>query len=375
MYNCSRDFWEAAAKARPIKVIAISDEERDELQSWLRRRQMPAAEQQRARMILLSTEGLSGAEIGRRVGVSAETVGKWRKRFERSGVAGLTDAPRSGRPRTIDDAKVTEVIEKTLQSRPDNATHWSTTLMAEETGLNAMAISRIWRSFGLKPHRLETFKLSTDPHFVAKVHDIVGLYMQPPERALVLCVDEKSQIQALNRSQPALPLSFGHPETRTHDYLRHGTTTLFAALDVATGEVIGKLQRRHRAKEFLAFLNEIDRQVPDDLDVHLIMDNYGTHKTEKVRAWFAARPRYHVHFTPTSASWINLVERFFALISQRWIKRGSHRSTRELEDSIREYLATYNDEPRPFIWRKTADQIIASIARLADRLNNKSNFC
>ncbi|PSQ92676.1 MAG: IS630 family transposase [Proteobacteria bacterium SW_6_67_9] len=361
--------------ARPVKTLEISGEQRQELESWLRRRQMPAAEQQRARMILLSTQDLPAREIGQRVGVSAETVGKWRKRFEQAGIAGLTDAPRSGRPRTIDDDKVGEVIDKTLQSKPDNATHWSTTLMANETGLSAMAISRIWRAFGLKPHRLETFKLSTDPHFVAKVRDIVGLYMHPPDRALVLCVDEKSQIQALNRSQPALPLWFGHPETCTPDYLRHRTTTLFAALDVATGEVIGQLKRRHRAKEFLAFLNEIDRQVPQDLDVHLIMDNYGTHKTEKVRAWFAARPRYHVHFTPTSASWINLVERFFALMSERWIKRGSHRSTRELEDSIREYLATYNDQPRPFVWHKTADQIIASIARLTDRLNNKANFC
>lgn len=361
--------------ARPIKTLEITEEERRELEGWLRRRRMPAAEQQRARMVLLSTEGLPASVIGERVGATTETVGKWRKRFEQSRIAGLTDAPRSGRPRRIDDDKVTEVIDKTLQSSPANASHWSTTLMGKETGLNAMAVSRIWRAFGLKPHRLETFKLSTDPHFVAKLRDIVGLYLDPPQRALVLCVDEKSQIQALNRSQPALPLSFGHPETRTHDYLRHGTTTLFAALDVATGEVIGKLHRRHRAKEFLAFLNDIDRQVPQQLDVHLIMDNYGTHKTEKVRAWFAARPRYHVHFTPTSASWINLVERFFALISQRWIKRGSHRSTRELEASIRQYLATYNDDPRPFVWHKTADEIIASIARLTDRLDNKANFC
>lgn len=361
--------------ARPVKALAISDEQRDELDNWLRKHRMPAAEQQRARMVLLSAEGLPASQIGERVGVSAHTVGKWHKRFEHSGIAGLTDAPRSGRPRTIDDDKVTEIIDKTLRSKPKGATHWSTTLMAKESGLNAMAVSRIWRAFGLKPHRVETFKLSTDPHFVAKVRDIVGLYMHPPQRALVLCVDEKSQIQALNRTQPALPLSFGHPESRTHDYLRHGTTTLFAALDVATGQVIGKLHRRHRAKEFLAFLNEIDRQVPEDLDVHLIIDNYATHKTEKVRAWLAARPRYHVHFTPTSASWINLVERFFALISQRWIKRGSHRSTRELEDSIREYLQTYNDKPRPFVWHKTADQIIASIARLTDRLDNDTNFC
>ena len=359
---------------KPIK-LDLSDSERAELQQWVRRRKTPAAEKQRAELILDSSEGLPGREIATRHKVSMQTVSKWRRRFEHYRIAGLTDAPRSGRPRTIDDDKVAQVIEKTLQEKPKNATHWSTTLMARETGLNAMAISRIWRAFGLKPHRLDTFKLSTDPHFIDKVHDIVGLYMQPPDRALVLCVDEKSQIQALNRSQPALPLSFGHPETRTHDYLRHGTTTLFAALDVATGEVIGKLQRRHRAKEFLAFLNEIDRQVPADLDVHLIMDNYGIHKTEKVRAWFAARPRYHVHFTPTSASWINLVERFFALISERWIKRGSHRSTRELEDSIHEYLETYNDEPRPFIWRKTADQIIASIARVSDRLNNNANYC
>lgn len=360
---------------RPVKPLVITEDERNELNAWVRRRQMPAAEQQRARIVLLSTENLSGRIIGERVGVTAETVSKWRKRFEQFRVAGLTDAPRSGRPRSIDDEKVAEVINKTLQSKPANATHWSTTLMAKETGLNAMSISRIWRAFGLKPHRLETFKLSTDPHFIAKVHDIVGLYMDPPDRALVLCVDEKSQIQALNRTQPALPLSFGYSETRTHDYVRHGTTTLFAALDVATGEVIGRLHRRHRAKEFLAFLNEIDREVPDNLDIHLVMDNYGTHKTEKVRAWFAARPRYHIHFTPTSASWINLVERFFALISQRWIKRNSHRSTRELETSIKKYLATYNDEPKPFVWRKTADEIIASIARLSDKLNNRANFC
>ena len=360
---------------RPVKPVAITDEERDELNSWLRRRQMPAAEQQRARIILLSSEGLSGRAIGERVGVTAETVSKWRKRFDKFGIEGLTDAPRSGRPRTIDDEKVTEVINKTLQSSPSKATHWSTTLMAKETGLSAMAISRIWRAFGLKPHRLEAFKLSTDPHFVAKVHDIVGLYMNPPDRALVLCVDEKSQIQALDRTQPALPLSFGQPETRTHDYIRHGSTTLFAALDIATGEVIGQLHRRHRAKEFLKFLKEIDRQVPEHLDIHLVMDNYGTHKTDQIKSWLAARPRYHVHFTPTSASWINLVERFFALISQRWIKRRSHRSTKELEDSIRTYLATYNTDPKPFVWHKSADEIIASIARLSDRINNSANFC
>lgn len=359
---------------RPVKVLEITDEERIELKRWLRRRQMPAAEQQRARIILLSTEGLKGQEVGERVGVTSDTVSKWRRRFEQYRIAGLTDAPRSGRPRSINDDKVTEVISKTLHTKPANATHWSTTLMADEVGLNAMAISRIWRAFGLKPHRLETFKLSTDPHFIAKVHDIVGLYMDPPDRALVLCVDEKSQIQALNRTQPALPLSFGHAETQTHDYVRHGTTTLFAALDVATGEVIGRLHQRHRAKEFLSFLRAIDREVPKDLDIHLIMDNYGTHKTAEVRAWFAAHPRYHVHFTPTSASWINLVERFFALISQRWIKRNSHRSTRELETAIHEYLDIYNEDPKPFVWKKTADEIVESIARLSDKLNTGRTF-
>ncbi len=360
---------------RPTRKITLSEDEREELKRWLRRRQMPAAEQCRARIILLSEEGLSGVEIGKRVGVTTQTVSKWRTRFEQDRIEGLTDSPRSGRPRTIDGQKVAEVIEKTLQAKPSKATHWSTTLMAKETGLNPMAISRIWRAFGLKPHLVDTFKLSTDPHFIEKVHDIVGLYMSPPDKALVLCVDEKSQIQALNRTQPALPLSFGYSETKTHDYIRHGTTTLFAALDVATGEVIGRLHRRHRAKEFLAFLNALDKEIPDGPDVHIIMDNYGTHKTAKVRAWFAARPRYHIHFTPTSASWINLVERFFGLLSERWIKRNSHRSTKELESSIKEYLTVYNDDPKPFVWKKTADQIIKSLGRLSDKLNNDSNFC
>ena len=277
-------------RGRPVKPLEVSDVDRRELSRRLRRGRTPAAEQTRARIVLLSAEGLSGKEIGRRTGVTPQTVSKWRNRFERGGVDGLVDSPRSGRPRTITDEKVAEVIERTLRSKPAKATHWSTTLMAEETQLNAMAVSRIWRAFGLKPHRLETFKLSTDPHFVDKVHDIVGLCMNPPDKAMVLCVDEKSGIQALSRTQPALPLSFGHGEARTHDYLRHGTTTLFAALDVATGKVIGRLHRRHRAKEFLAFLNAVDEEVPKYLDVHVIMDNYGTHKTEKVRGWFAARP-------------------------------------------------------------------------------------
>lgn len=353
---------------RPIK-LELSDSERAELLQLVRRRKAPAAEKQRAELVLECAEGQSGREIAIRHGMSIQTVSKWRQRFERYRMAGLTDAPRSGRPRTIDDEKVAEVIEKTLRDKPNKATHWSTTLMAEATGLNAMAVSRIWRAFGLKPHRLDTFKLSTDPHFIDKVHDIVGLYMDPPDRAMVLAVDEKSQIQALNRTQPALPLSFGHAETRTHDYVRHGTTTLFAALDLATGRVIGRLRRRHRAAEFLNFLRVINREVPAELDVHLVLDNYGTHKTEKVRAWLAAHPRFKVHFTPTSASWINLVERFFSQLSQRWIKRGAHTSTRDLENSIRQYLDIHNADPKPFVWHRSAQEIVGSIARLSDRLN------
>ncbi|WP_029889404.1 IS630 family transposase [Polycyclovorans algicola] len=355
--------------------LELTPTEQSELEQWARRRKTPSADKQRAQIILGCSLGLSGREVGQRCGVTTQTVSKWRRRFEQYRIAGLSDAPRTGRPRTINDDKVSEVIEKTLHSRPAKATHWSTTLMAEETALNAMAVSRIWRAFGLKPHRLETFKLSTDPHFVDKVHDIVGLYLNPPDRALVLCVDEKSQIQALNRTQPGLPLRFGSAETTTHDYVRHGTTTLFAALDIATGEVIGRLHRRHRSAEFLAFLRALDREVPKHLDIHLILDNYGTHKTEAVRAWFAARPRYHLHFTPTSASWLNLVERFFSLLSQRWIKRSAHTSTNDLERSIRHYLKTYNQDPKPFVWRKSADEIISAIARLSDRINNKVNFC
>jgi transposase len=358
---------------RPTIMLELSDEERSTLTSWVRARKTPAAEKLRAQIILGCAKGESGASIGARLSVSEQTLSKWRRRFASYRVAGLNDAPRPGQPRKIDDAKIEEVIRKTLHAKPENATHWSTPLMAKATGLYPTAISRIWRAFGLKPHRLETFKLSTDPHFVAKVRDIVGLYLAPPERALVLCVDEKSQIQALNRTQPGLPLTFGKAATRTHDYKRHGTTSLFAALDVATGNVISKLQRRHRSAEFIAFLNTIDAAVPTDQDIHLIMDNYGTHKTDTVRAWFAQRPRYHLHFTPTSASWINLVERFFALISERHIKRSAHTSVRDLETSIEQYLAVYNREPKPFVWTKSADIILGSVQRLAKRMNSSAN--
>jgi transposase len=359
--------------ARPTITLEITDSERATLQSWIRASKTPAADKLRAQIILACAKGESGAIIGQKLLVSVQTVSKWRRRFTLYRIAGLSDAPRSGQPRKISDEKIQEVINKTLQEKPENATHWSTTLMAKATGLYSTAISRIWRTFGLKPHLINTFKLSSDPHFVDKVRDIVGLYMAPPERALVLCVDEKSQIQALDRTQPGLPLSFGKPATHTHDYKRHGTTSLFAALDVATGKVIGRLKRRHRSAEFLQFLNAIDREIEPHVDVHIIMDNYGTHKTEAVRSWFAKRPRYYVHFTPTSASWLNLVERFFAIISERHIKRSAHVSVRDLEQSIDNYLTIYNQDPKPFTWTKSADQILGSITRLTASINNSIN--
>jgi len=357
-----------ARTGRPVTKLALTDDERAELRTRLAVRKAPADEQLRIRVVLGCADGQSGTQIAKRLKTSVQTVSKWRRRYETYRFAGLSDAPRSGRPRTVLDEHVQAVVDKVRLSKPDNATHWSVRSMSAATGVSAPTVHRIWRAFGLKPHLQATFKLSTDPYFVDKVRDVVGLYLAPPDRALVLCVDEKSQIQALDRTQPGLPLTFGKPSTRTHDYKRHGTTSLFAALDVATGKVIGQLKRRHRSAEFLQFLKAIDAAVPTDQDIHLIMDNYGTHKTEKVRAWFAARPRYHVHFTPTSASWLNLVERFFGQISEKWIKRGAHTSVAELEQSIRDYIDTHNADPKPFVWHKTADTILASVARAAAKL-------
>jgi transposase len=305
--------------------------------------------------------------------VYRNTVSKWRERFLERGLDGLLDEPRPGAPRKHDDTKIERLIAMTLNERPAGATHWSTRLLANKLGLSQSTVARVWRAFGLQPHRSETFKLSTDPLFVDKVRDIAGLYLNPPTKALVLCVDEKSQIQALDRTQPVLPLAPGIPERRTHDYVRHGTTTLFAALDLATGKVIGELHRRHRGKEFLAFLRTIEANVPASLDVHLVMDNYGTHKTPAVRSWLARHPRFTVHFTPTSSSWLNLVERWFALLSERQIKRGTHRSTLELERAIRQYLETYNNDPKPFVWAKTADEILASVARFCSRISDSGH--
>jgi transposase len=353
--------------------MTVTEEQRETLEAWARRRTTAQGLATRSRIVLACAEGRSNLEVADAVGVSRLTVGKWRGRFLERGLDGLLDEPRPGAPRKITDGQVEKVITITLESTPKDATHWSTRSMAEQVGLSQSAISRIWRAFALQPHRTETFKLSNDPLFVEKVRDIVGLYLDPPDKALVLCVDEKSQIQALDRTQPLLPMRPGQAERRSHDYVRHGTTTLFAALDVKTGRIVGECYRRHRATEFRRFLDQIDAAVPADLDVHLILDNYTTHKTATVRRWLAKRPRFHVHFTPTYASWINLVERWFGELTDKQIRRGVHRSTRQLETAIRGYIATKNEAPKPFVWTKTADEILASLARFCMRTSNSGH--
>ncbi len=355
---------------RPKAQLVLSEVEREQLVALTLRRKTAQALALRARIVLACADGANNQDVAARHRVTKQTVSKWRARFVDQRLDGLLDAPRAGAPRSIDDASVDALIAKTLESTPADATHWSTRSMARDTGLSQTAVSRIWRAFGLQPHRQETFKLSTDPLFVEKVRDIVGLYLAPPLKAMVLCVDEKSQIQALDRTQPILPLAPGIPERRTHDYVRHGTTTLFAALDIATGEVIGELHRRHRSAEFLQFLRTIDTNVPAQLDIHLVMDNYGTHKTPAIKAWFARHPRFHVHFTPTSASWLTQVERWFATLTEKYIRRGTHRSTRQLEQAIKQYLNINNSNPKPFVWAKSADDILASIERFCLRISN-----
>jgi transposase len=356
-----------------LKELKLTAQENNQLVEWTRRHKTSQALALRSRIILACAQGVDNSEVARRCRVIRQTVGKWRSRFLERRLDGLLDEPRPGAPRKLDDARIEQLIATTLNERPREATHWSTRLLAKKLKVSQSTVSRAWRAFGLQPHRAETFKLSTDPLFIDKVRDIVGLYLNPPTRAMVLCVDEKSQIQALDRTQPILPLAPGLPERRTHDYKRHGTTSLFAALDIATGRVIGELHRRHRSREFLAFLRTIEANVPQELEVHLILDNYGTHKTPSVKGWFARHPRFHVHFTPTSGSWLNLVERFFALISERQIKRSTHRSTRELERAIRQYLDIYNEDPKPFVWTKTADEILASVARFCKRISDSGH--
>ena len=340
------------------------------MDAWARRGKSAQALAQRSRIVLLAAEGLNNTEIAKRLGIDVMTARKWRRRFAADRLDGLVDEPRPGRPRTVTDAQVEEVIVRTLESTPKDATHWSTRSMAAEVGLSQSAVSRIWRAFGLQPHRQETWKLSKDPLFVAKVRDVVGLYLDPPERAVVLCVDEKSQIQALDRTAPILPMLPGTPERATHDYKRSGTSSLYAALDLSTGKVIGSLHNRHRAIEFKKFLATLDRHVPAELDVHLILDNASTHKTPAIHKWLAAHPRFVLHFTPTSSSWLNLVERWFAELTNKKLRRGAHRSVTDLNRDIRAWIDTWNENPRPFVWTKTADQILESIARYCGRIND-----
>jgi transposase len=355
---------------RPKAELVLSEQENRELNSLARRSRTVPQLARRARIVLACARGLDNKSVARKMRVTPQTVGTWRTRFVEQRLEGLLDEPRPGAPRQITDAQVEEVITRTLESTPRGATHWSTRSMAKATGLSRMTVSRIWQAFGLQPHRSETFKLSPDPLFIEKVRDIVGLYLNPPEHALVLCVDEKSQIQALERTQPLLPMRPGQAERRTHDYRRHGTVSLFAALDVKVGTVIAETHRRHRAIEFRKFLDTIEAHVPAQLDVHLIVDNYATHKTATIRNWFAKRPRFHLHFTPTYSSWLNLVERLFAELTNKQLRRGSHRSVRELEAAIREFLEVHNEDPKPYIWTKTADAILANVARFAHRTHH-----
>ncbi|NEE04806.1 IS630 family transposase [Phytoactinopolyspora halotolerans] len=353
-----------------LDQVVLSDEERSVLSGWARRRKTSQALALRSRIVLRCAQGGTIGEVAQDVGVSRNTVSKWRSRFISHRLDGLSDEPRPGRPRTVSDEQVEQVITKTLEEAPGKDTHWSTRSMAQATGMSQSAISRIWRAFGLKPHAVETWKLSTDPQFVDKVRDVVGLYMNPPENALVLAVDEKSQMQAIDRTAPSLPIMPTTPERMTHDYVRHGTTSLFAAFDVASGSVIAQHYRRHRHQEFLRFLKLIDAAVPKELDLHLVLDNYATHKTPEVKKWLIRHPRFHLHFTPTSASWMNLVERWFAELTSRKLRRSAHRSVVELEADVRAWINEWNTSPKPFTWTKDADEILETLAAYCQRIND-----
>jgi putative transposase len=347
-----------------LAELILADSEREELLAITRSRSTPQALAKRAKLVLMAADGHSNTAIGEKLGWSRPTVGKWRQRYVRQRIQGLYDEPRPGGPRSIEDDEVAALIRKTLKTKPKNGTHWTCRSLAAETRLSKSTVQRVWSAFGLQPHRQRHFKISTDPLFVEKVRDIVGLYLNPPDNALVLCVDEKSQIQALDRTQPLLPMGLGYVEGVTHDYIRHGTTTLFAALDIASGKVLTQCKRRHRHQEFLQFLRHIEASVPKRLDVHLIVDNYATHKHPKVRRWLAARPRFHVHYTPTYSSWLNQVEIWFNIITQRAIRRGTFRSVRDLVERIERFVKRYNRQCRPFMWTATADSILAKLERL-----------
>ena len=353
---------------RAVSPLPVTAEQREVLLRWLRRRKSAAGLAVRSKIVLLAADGLGPSEIAAKVECSRATAHKWRKRFQAKGLRGLSDEYREGRPRTVSDERVEEVVTKTLEQLPaDGSTHWSTRSMSRATGLSPTTIGRIWRAFGLKPHRYETFKISTDPNFVEKVHDVVGLYLNPPERAVVLCLDEKTGIQALDRTQPAFPILPGTPARATHDYIRNGTIDLFAALDAATGEVLCRADSQHRAVEFRKFLDLVDVEVPDDLQVHVILDNASTHKTPAIQRWLKRHPRFQFHFTPTSSSWLNLVERWFAELTNKKLRRSAHRNTRELTDDILSWKEHWNEDPRPFVWRKTADEILNNLRRYCQR--------
>jgi len=362
-----------AGTGRPKALLTLSGEERDALERWARRPTSAQALAQRCRIVLACAEGLTNQQVAAREGVNQVTVGKWRSRFVERRLDGLHDEPRPGKPRTISDADVERVITKTLEETPRGATHWSTRSLAAQVGMSQSAVSRIWRAFGLKPHQLESFKLSTDPLFIEKVRDIVGLYLNPPEAAVVLCVNEKTQVQALDRTAPILPLLPGTPARATHDYRRHGTTNLYAALDVASGLVISDLTERHRSEEFRRFLALIDKSVPEGLEVHVIVENSSTHKTPTIHRWLVRHPRFTFHFTPTYSSWLNLVERWFAELTERWLRRGSHHSTKELVASIRTWTRLWNEEPRPFVWHKSADEILQGLASYCQRISDSGH--
>jgi transposase len=352
---------------RPKVALILTEDERRRLDSLAHRSRSAPHVARRARIILACADGATNKVVARRLHVTPATVCKWRGRFIRQRLDGLYDEPRPGAARTVTDDQVEQVIIRTLETTPRGATHWSTRDMARAAGLSRMAIHRIWHTFGLQPHRSDTFKLSNDPLLIEKIRDIVGLYLNPPAHAAVFCVDEKPQIQALDRTQPLLPMQPGQVERRTHDYKRHGTTTLFAALNAKTSEVITQFHQRHRSAQFREFLDLIEAQVPRRLDVHIIMDNYGTHKTPLIRNWFAKRPRFHVHFTPTYASWLSLVERWFALLTTKQLRRGVFRSVPQLKAAIQAFIDAHQENPKPFVWTKTADEILASIARFAER--------
>lgn len=352
---------------RPKAELKLTTEERETLQRFARRRAIGNATVMRSKIVLRCATGADNQDVAEELGVSKAMVGKWRRRFNERRLDGLLDEPRVGRPRSVTDADVERVVDQTLHDQPKKGTHWSTRSLARELGMTQSAVGRIWKAFGLRPDRSESFSLSRDPQFIEKVRDIVGLYMAPPENALVLCVDEKSQMQALDRTQRLLPMIPAHPERRTNTYARHGTTSLFAALDIASGLVIGKTYRRHRSVEFRKFLDEIDQLVPEELDVHLVMDNYGTHKTDLIKRWLLRHPRYHVHFTPTTSSWLNLVESFFSIVERNVTARGVHRSTPALEKDLRDFLDAHNEDPKPYKWTKSADQILGSLRRYCEK--------